>query len=171
MTLKLLKWFGPPVAALLVALTVYAFGYNEGVDVTQSKWDAAKQTQQREDARIEGEIAQREREHAQDVSDLQTQLNEADTVMELRIADISASYSQRLHLSEARAARYQQMAATDPAQCRSLASHATELDRTLEQGRSLVQELGATLEQRESQIKVLGAQILADRKLMDNPND
>lgn len=167
----LIKWVGPPAIILSVVFAVYSCGYNNGVDTTMADWNTEKQSIEEQVAYLEGELKLREREHAQEVEDLSTELRESEEVYQARLDDISAVYAGRLRDSEARASRYNQIASADPSQCRSLAGHAAELDYTLEQGRYLVEEFRATLEQRESQLRILGQQIHADRKLMEVHND
>lgn len=167
----LLKWVGPPAIILSVVFAVYSFGYNNGVKTTMGDWNAEKLSIAEQTQRLTEEMRIREKEHAQEVSDLETELREVEHVYSARIDDLASTYAQRLRLSEARATRYQQMAGADSTECRSLASHAAELDYTLEQGRHLVEEFRATLEQRESQLMLLGSQIKADRKLMEVRND
>lgn len=43
-----------------------------------------------------------------------------------------------------------------------------QLDRSLEEGRSLVKEFGSAITERDGQLRLLGDQILADRKLISN---
>lgn len=157
-------------AALLVIAGVlavtYSLGKNEGMLEEGGKWKDEKialdakvleltgqvktleQTNQLETTRVADELAANEQRHAK------------------ALADLAADYTQRLLGSESRANVYKRQSQGSTAERDYLASHAAELDRSLEEGRSLVRELGETLRQRDSTIRSLSEQILADRRLL-----
>ena len=54
-----------------------------------------------------------------------------------------------------------------PLQCQSLAEHAGRLDRSLEEGRAVVQELRAALGQCAKHAGTLSTQITTDRNLYE----
>lgn len=97
--------------------------------------------------RISNELAAKEKEHAE------------------ALAALRADLTGRLQLATTRQGIYQRQAQGSSAERDRLASHAAELDRTLEQGRSLVRELRETVGQRDATIRLLSEQITADRLL------
>lgn len=136
------------------------------------------------DARLELTSAQAkiDKERADKISELtqeNLQLVQANQVTTTRIAnelaaketahakamaDLRADLDGRLQLATTRQGIYQRQAQGTAAERNYLASHAAELDRSLEEGRHLVGELKATIGQRDSAIRALGSMILADRK-------
>lgn len=76
-------------------------------------------------------------------------------------------YANRLLQSAAREGIYQRKAQGSAVERDYLASHAARLDRSLEEGRSLVRELRETLGQRDNAIRTLSQQIQADRRLIN----
>lgn len=99
--------------------------------------------------RISNELAAKEKEHAEALAALRSDLDG------------------RLQLATTRQGIYQRQAQGSSAERDRLASHAAELDRTLEQGRSLVRELRETVGQRDATIRLLSEQITADRLLFN----
>lgn len=161
--------FEPKGIALAIALVV-AFG-------AAVKWgDSIGET------RVRKEVAEERLSTSQKINDLQADLLAASAVhakemQEIRdewskseldhlsnVAGIHAEYAGRLQLSEKRADVYQRQARGSTIEQDRLAKHAAELDRTLEEGRSLVRELREAIGQRDSAIRALGSMILTDRK-------
>lgn len=153
------------VATLAVA--IFFLGSNSGAKSVQEKWDAHEK--ERELA-LDKEISKQNalsRQHSYEVGVLTNRLKEATTSYETTISTITDNYTSRLQQSEKRASVYQRQANTGAIECRSLASHAAQLDSSLEQGRQLVEELRATIRLRDNQLTILGSQIQADRKLLE----
>lgn len=86
---------------------------------------------------------------------------------ELAIALNAANteYTTRLRLSESRASTYKRMSESGTSERTDLANHAAELDRSLEEGRSLVRELRETLGQRDKELTALTERIKNDQRL------
>lgn len=118
------------------------------IDDLQLQYDALESDHRKETARTAHELAQANQDHA------------------VALATAKSDYSVRLRSSEDRAGLYKRQAESGPLECGNLASHAARLDRSLEEGRSLVRELRSTLGFRDQQIKALGDQILSDRTLL-----
>lgn len=162
-----LKWTGlvGGVALLIGAIFFLGSSYKD------SQWEAKVATEKleysREINRLQAVVRTKEQEHAAETSRLQSQIAEQNRLHEVALAAVRTQLTQRLRTSEARAGVYQRQAEAGPAQCRDLAAHAAQLDRSLEQGRGLVQELWLTVGQREGAIRSLSEQIRADRKLFE----
>ena len=102
--------------------------------------------------------------HTKEMQEIRDGWTEAQKAYTLDLAGIRAEYDSRLLLSEKRAGIYQRQAKGSSTEQERLATHAAELDRSLEEGRQLVGELKATIGQRDSAIRALGSMILTDRK-------
>lgn len=164
--LSVFKVLAPTALVLGVCYALYSTGYNNGVESVTIQWEAEKQVAAVELARVEGEFNAKTKDHEYETVKLQQTLALAEARYNARLDDVARDYADRLRLSEARAGRYQTAAEAGPTQCGHLARYAAELDRSLEQGRSLVRELGATVEQRDQQVIALAEQIRIDRKLV-----
>lgn len=169
-----LEWIGGLVILALL-LGSYALvgkiGHTQGMADVQAKWD--KENKDTADAvgRLQRVVATKEAEHnilSQRNSDelARTQEEHAKAM-----ATVLADYTQRLLLSTSRAAVYERLSKGTATERDRLVQHAAELDRTLEEGRSLVRELGQTLGQCDATIQSLGKLIKADRALFNGePN-
>lgn len=102
--------------------------------------------------------------HSQEMQEIRDGWTEAQKAHITAVAGIRAEYDGRLLNSEKRAGIYQRQAKGSISEQERIAAHAAELDRSLEEGRSLVEELKATIGQRDSAIRALGSMILTDRK-------
>lgn len=161
----ILKVFLILLAAATVLAVPYHVGKNAGKLEVSSAWAEADKTRadkvseltlanqklerdnQATTTRISNELAAKEKEHAE------------------ALAALRADLTGRLQLATTRQGIYQRQAQGSSAERNRLASHAAELDRTLEQGRSLVRELRETVGQRDATIRLLSEQITADRLL------
>jgi len=83
------------------------------------------------------------------------------------INSLNDDLSNRLQQSEERASIYKRQAESDTNGLRDLADHAAKLDKSLEQGRSLVKELRETVKLREEQLRILNEVMSNDRKLIN----
>lgn len=154
-------------AVILLALTMtYHSGYKHGHTKVLKQWAAEQKVRNDALLVLTGKIHQQELANRQESTRIAEQLRKSEVQHEEAVAALNAERAQRLRLSAERASGYQRLAEAGPAERRGLASHAAELDRSLEEGRSLVGELAAALGQREQQLKLLGAQITEDRKLL-----
>lgn len=162
-----LKWLGLVGGVALLIGAIFFLGSSYKDAQWEAKWAADKLEYSREITRLQGETRTKEQEHATETSRLQTQIADQDRLHTLALAAVRTEFTQRLRTSEARAGIYQRQAEAGPAQCRDLAAHAARLDRSLEEGRGLVQELRLTVGQRDNAIRSLSDQIRADRKLFE----
>lgn len=156
------------VVALAGALAgVYFMGVSAGKDEVNLAWVTEKKNLGDEIIRLNGKIQDNLAEHSIESSNINKQLRNQKDQHEKAILAIKSDAANRLHSSEKRAGVYQRMSEGAESERRSLASHAAELDRSLEEGRLLVAELQATVRQRDSELISLGSQILTDRKLIN----
>ena len=169
--LKIAKWVAGLALAstvlLLASSALYFSGVTQGENNITVQWQKEKLSHAEEISKLRGEIQQKEFGHRQESARIADQLRKTEVQYEKAISDLSAERAQRLRLSVERAAIYERNAASGPAQCRALASHAAQLDRSLEEGRSVVAELRSALGQRDEQLRLLGAQLTTDRQLLD----
>lgn len=94
-------------------------------------------------------------------------LKQAKADYEKSLSSIRSDHALRLQHSNKRADVYQRMSEGAESERRSLASHAAQLDRSLEEGRLVVGELQATIRQRDAELILLGSQLLTERKLIN----
>lgn len=164
--LKTLPYGIAVLTAFAVVWGIYSIGSKNGAARVQANWNIEKLANEKALTKLRNEMAARELTHRQETQRISDDLAEANQKHAATVAAIDAQFSQRLHNSEQRATYYQRMSDSGPAQCSNLAGHAAKLDRSLEEGRRLVQEFGATLRQRDAQLTALGQQILTDRALI-----
>lgn len=161
------------VGALALAIGLsyymtYLVGHDTGANAVQVLWDEVEEKRNAEINRLKGEIAQLEKQHQTKQDELSRELEEANQATADAISGIHAHYVDRLRDSEMRADVYRRKAGGTEAERDALARHAAELDRSLEQGRQLVEELRGTLRLREVTIRALGGIILNDRTLLES---
>lgn len=164
--LKILPYVAVITAVLGVGWYIYSSGSKSGAAGVQSKWDKEKLENQKALTKLRIKVGTKEFVHQQSSQRISDELADANQKYAATVAAVRVDYAQRLRNSEQRATYYQRMSNSGTAQQEYLASHAAELDRSLEEGRQLVQELGATVGQRDAQVRALGQQILTDRALV-----
>lgn len=158
--------------ALVILLAIgslflaHRVGKANGSAVVQAAWDKQDVVRQAEISRIELELARKESEHTIESKRISAALEKTNHDYQIALTELESVYTKRLLLSTQRASTYQRQANGTALERDTLAQHAAELDRTLEEGRRLVRELRDTLEQREVVIQELGKQILLDRNLL-----
>lgn len=160
---KVALFVAPVVLALNIGLML---GNAQGAAGVTAQWESAKNEQLKKIIALKDELARKGEAHRQETTRISDQLRKTEADYETTVAALATERSERLRLSDQRAARYLERAEAGTAECRSLASHTAQLDRALEEGRSLVKELGSTIERRDSELRLLGAQIQNDRKLL-----
>jgi len=155
------------LALVLVMSACVITGVKQGENNINALWQ--KEKRERADALLvlNGKIKQQESVHRQETTRIDEQLRKTEDRYEEATSALAAERTQRLRLSDQRAAAYAAQAQAGSDQCRSVASHAAELDRSLEEGRGLVGELKEALGRRDDQLRLLGAQINNDRSLLD----
>lgn len=159
-------------SAILLAMSAsYYSGHSQGVKTGEKNISVLWLKDQKEQAQkllaLQEEIKQKEFGHRQESARISDQLRKSETEHDQSLAALNADLAQRLRISTERAVVYQRQAEAGSDQCRGLASHAAQLDRSLEEGRGLVGELAATLRQRDEQLRLIGAQLTNDRLLLD----
>lgn len=90
-------------------------------------------------------------------------LSEIRKEYEANAANTTRAHNRRVQQLQARADSYRLMSEAGSLECRALADTATELDRTLIEGRQLVGELRQEVALRNKQLEVIGEQIRAER--------
>lgn len=156
------------LVAVLIGGTAFHYGKQSGESAVQSKWNQEKQETAEEVNRLQAVISNQEEKHRIENGTINKRLTDAKTTYDSELARLSGVYAQRLRDSQSRTQVYQRLAEGGATERDRLASHAAELDRSLEQGRQLVGELRITLGQRDEQIRALSQQIVNDRNLFSN---
>lgn len=150
-----------------VTASVYSFGSSNGAKKVQTKWDADKKKREAAIMQLTKVYQDKEADHAAKTRNAEKQLELANEkfAKDRRAAELV--FADRLRKSETRASVYQRQAEAGPLQCQSLAEHAGRLDRSLEEGRAVVQELRAALGQCAKHAGTLSTQIATDRNLYE----
>ncbi len=164
----LIKYVGAPLAVLVVLYLLYSTGYNNGVGAVEAERDADRAAQELVLAELRGQMIEKERLHLAETNEIKGQLHAQEASYSIAVQRIHADYAGSLRNSEQRAASYRASAESGADQCRSLASYTAQLDLSLVEGRSVVEELRSTLELRDSQLRLVGSQLLSDRQLYEN---
>lgn len=134
----------------------------------QALWDADKAQHALAIAALKDEYASKEETHRTENRRISSELSQANLDHAKALAAAQLDYTQRLRNVEQRAAIYQRQAQGGAAERGDLADHASRLDASLEEGRSLVRELRETLGLRDRQIHSLSDQIRNDRALFED---
>ena len=157
----------PYLLVVVLGATIYFWGNSNGQSTVQKKWDDQKVEDLKATQKLQDKYNALQRNHSYEVGLLTSRLQTAESNYASELARVSSDYDSRMQQSERRASVYQRQAEAGTLECRSLASHAAELDSSLEQGRRVVEELRATVRLRDNQLIELGKQIQADRKLFE----
>jgi hypothetical protein len=165
---SLIKYVGAPVAVAAGLYFLYSTGYNKGVRAVEAERDADRAAQELVVRELRGQMREKERLHLAETDQIKGELNVQEASYRTALERLNAGYAVSVRDSEQRAARYRALAETGTDQCRSLASHTAQLDASLVEGRSVVEELRSTLELRDSQLRLVGSQLLSDRQLYEN---
>lgn len=165
---SLIKYVGAPLAVAAGLYFLYSTGYNNGVGAVEAEREADRAAQALVVAGLNGQLIEKERLHVAETSKIRTDLANRESQYDRDLALLRADYAVSLRDSEQRAARYRALADAGPDQCRSLAGYTAQLDGSLVEGRSVVEELRSTLELRDSQLRLVGSQLLSDRQLYEN---
>lgn len=164
-SIRVLPYVGLFLLVLFIGSSLHSCGVKKGSSEIQEQWDKEKIETQKEITKLKEDYAELEKTHRDESQRISHELSEERKRFEMHLVRADAEYSSRLQRAEARAALYQRQAQSGSFECRNLADHASRLDASLEEGRSLVRELRATLGLRESQIRALSRQIHNDRLL------
>lgn len=144
------------------------FLYSKGQASIQEEWDKEKAHTEQILKEVESKYAELLEEHIQFSSLVATTLEDKDKQYEESIISIRSDFVGRLRQHEARVQMYERQAQAGSVEASSLASHATELDRNLEQSIRSIEELAATVRLRDEQLILLGSQIKADRAILES---
>lgn len=146
----------------------YHTGYKSGSDHVQLAWNKQKILDTAEAKKQEDKYQLALDVYNTDTGALNVKVLNLQNTTDTEIANIRADYTKRLLLSDTRSKIYHDQAQGSSTQRSGLADYASQLDRSLEQGRQLVQEFRTTLRQRDQQLDILSTQILNERKLLDD---
>ena len=154
--------------ALFAGSTTYFYLHGKTVSASevQSKWDKQNKLYDTAIAGLKDHYGMLEAANRTKTEELTHDLAEAQKNHDVAIANAQSDFDKRLLKSQARADYYKRMSEGGSLECRNLASHAAELDRSLEEGRLVVRELRETLGLRDKQLIALGDKLQADRKLL-----
>lgn len=164
-------WLYPVLVVLTIGSLMTAsgiYGYHKRSNEVAAERAEETKVRQEQEILLLNKMRGQEANHQVEVLRLTGDLRNAEKKYEEVLRTVKRDYDNRLLQSKARSSVYERQASAGTFECRSLGSHTTELDRTLEEGRYLVEELRATLELRENQLIQLGNQISADRKVLNN---
>ena len=165
--IELLKYAAVSFAVVFIVGECVLLGVKHGESTINAKWQKEKRETAEALLVLNGKIKQQEFGHRQETTRIDEQLRKTEDRYEEATSALVAERTQRLRQSDQRAATYAAQAQAGSDQCRSVAGHAAELDRSLEEGRGLVGELKEALGRRDDQLRLLGAQINNDRSLLD----
>ena len=149
----------PYLLVVVLGATIYFWGNSNGQSTVQKKWDDQNIEDQKAMQKLQDKYNALQRNHSYEVGLLTSRLQTAESNYASELARVSSDYNSRMQQSERRASVYKRQAEAGTFECRSLASHAAELDRSLEEGRRVVKDLRTTVEQRDTEIKLLGTHL------------
>lgn len=165
---SLIKYVGAPLAVVGCLYFLYSTGYNNGVGAVEAERDADRAAQALVVAGLNGQLIEKERLHVAETQKIRSDLASREGEYDRDLARLRADYAVSLRVSEQRASGYRALAEAGPDQCRSLAGYTAQLDASIVEGRSVVEELRSTLVLRDSQLRLVGSQLLSDRQLYEN---
>lgn len=163
--IRVLPYVGALLLILFLGSSLHSCGVEKGANSIQKEWDKEKREIDQEIKRLENKYVSLQETHREETQRITHELSEERKRHEVELVRADAEYRDRVQFAEARASLYQRQAQNGSIECRNLADHASRLDSSLEEGRSLVRELRTTLGLRESQIRALSRQIHNDRLL------
>ena len=157
--------------ALFGVYKIWSWGNTHGQTKIQKEWDQAKEAQAKAIQLQKDLNSALEAGNKKATEEATHALAEQNTKHQVELANAQSEFDRRLLQSEKRADVYKRMSQAGTTERGNLASHAAQLDRSLEQGRQLVRELRETLRFRDEQLKAVSAKLVADRKLLTNSDD
>ena len=131
-------------------------------------WNQEKLSTKKKVEELQTKLDIQTTKHRQEQQEIADEIAASKIQHERDLAKLASDYSGRLRSSEMRAELYRRQAQSGSIEQDDLASHAAQLDRSLEEGRSLVRELRETLGFRDQQIQSLSRQIYNDRALLED---
>ena len=174
-----MKWLvkvGVPILIVLgvilllygIGVSIYSTGKQAGIDEVSKEWTQEKLAYQDEILRIKTLNAGLEQDFENREAEVNKELRNVKASYERTLASNASEHAARLRNHQERADLYERKAQGSEVERRGLASHAAELDRSLEEGRQLVQELRTVVELRDSQLTEVGQQLLQTRALLES---
>lgn len=162
------------IKLLLIVLAVsailavpYHVGKNAGKLEVSSAWDKADKERADKVAELTQKNLDLTAAHQTETTRIADELAAQQAGYAKALDALRTDYANRLLQSTTREGIYQRKAQGSAVERDYLASHAARLDRSLEEGRSLVRELRETVGQRDNTIRTLSLQIQADRRLIN----
>ena len=165
--LRVAPYIVSAVACTVALLWAYIAGVDAGKTAVQKDWDKQVAEQSAVAAKLKQQIEVAESIHRTKEKESTHALAEARRIAEVAVANQRAEYERRVQQSSERTTEYVRMAEAGKAERGNLARHTAELDRSLEEGRQLVQELRTVVELRDSQLTEVGQQLLQTRALLE----
>ena len=150
-----------------IGVSIYSTGKQAGIDKVSKEWTQEKLAYQDEILRIKTLNAGLEQDFENREAEVNKELRNVKASYERTLASNASEHAARLRNHQERADLYERKAQGSEVERRGLASHAAELDRSLEEGRQLVQELRTVVELRDSQLTEVGQQLLQTRALLE----
>lgn len=148
-------------------LVGYVLGVSNKIDYYNKKVAKLEQQYNNHINKLKLEVKEQEEESERITAYHGSQLDKLQEYYEERIFNINNNANSRLLDSERRASAYANMSKADSAARERLASYATQLDRTVEEGRQLVGELTETIRLRDNQLNIIGKELENTRSLMN----
>ena len=165
-----MKWLvkvGVPILIVLgvilllygIGVSIYSTGKQAGIDEVSKEWTQEKLAYQDEILRIKTLNAGLEQDFENREAEVNKELRNVKASYERTLASNASEHAARLRNHQERADLYERKAQGSEVERRGLASHAAELDRSLEEGRRVVKDLRTTVEQRDTEITLLGTHL------------
>jgi hypothetical protein len=164
--LTILKYGVPALLVLGVGYWIADSLIEIGEDRVQTKWDKDVAEQKANLHKREQKVRENERKYRGEIEILKDQVISDRLAYERQLADSRVALAGQLRKSEGRASFYVQLSEAGATERANLASYAAQLDRSLVEGRQVVEELRATVIQRDKELRTVGEQLEADRKLI-----
>lgn len=142
-----------------IGVSIYSTGKQAGIDEASKEWTQEKLAYQDEILRIKALNAGLEQDFENREAEVNKELRNVKASYERTLASNASEHATRLRNHQERADLYERKAQGSEVERRGLASHAAELDRSLEEGRRVVKDLRTTVEQRDTEIKLLGTHL------------
>lgn len=142
-----------------IGVSIYSTGKQAGIDQVTKDWNQEKLDYQNEILRLKTVYAGLEKDFEDRANKTNKDLRNAQASYEKSLANNASEHAARLRNHQERADLYERKAQGSEVERRGLASHAAELDRSLEEGRRVVKDLRTTVEQRDTEIKLLGTHL------------
>lgn len=146
---------------IFMIVSIFKLGYYFG---SESKMKVINEYKER-NYKITNDIRRMEYNHKQIENALTKDLAKLRIEYEENIINLTSDYDDRLRKSDERANTYQREASSG-SNCTALANHTSKLDRSLEEGRSLVKELREVVRLQERQLDYCIKVIENDRELL-----